>query len=51
MINMFGVAFSKKRIGREVGRIFCYYFFFYCIQRTYETMKQNLVKFYTWDMN
>ena len=48
-----GVTCSKKkkkkknRRGRQVRlfSIFCHYFFFFRIQREYETLKQNLVEF------
>ena len=48
-----GGIHAPKKQDREVGRIFfffyfftfCHCFFFYCIQRAYETLKQNLVKF------
>ena len=45
-----GYMLQKDRIGRKVGFLLVFFtflslFFFYCIQRAYETMKQNLVKF------
>ena len=47
-----GYMLQKNRIVREIGffNFFllycrCFFFFFYCLQRAYETLKQNLVKF------
>ena len=45
-----GCMIQKNRIGREVGFFnflftFLSLFFFYCLQRAYETLKQYLVKF------
>ena len=42
-------GYMLQKNDRQVGRIFFFtflsLFFFYCIRRAYETLKQNLVKF------